>query len=136
MFIQQKFILHFVNAIEKNERGNVQNLQVLEPARRDQFGDAIGTDQIFDLRVYNKDLIKLPDLMKIRLGSIINCTLYLASKKVVINDGREFYQPYLTLKNIEVVKLAEPTPEPTAEPTPEVTPGVTLQWPQSTNDVF
>jgi hypothetical protein len=107
MFIQQKFVLHFVNAIEKNERGNVQNLQLLEPARRDQFGDPIGTDQIFDVRIYNKDLIKLPDLMKIRLGSIVQCTIYLASKKVVINDGREFYQPYLTLKNIEVVKMAE-----------------------------
>lgn len=116
MFINQKFILHFVSAIEKNERGNVQNLQLLEPARRDQFGDAIGTDQIFDVRIYNKDLIKLPDLMKIRLGSIVNCSLYLASKKVVTNDGREFYQPYLTLKNIEVVKSNEATPAPT-EPT-------------------
>jgi hypothetical protein len=121
MFIQQKFILHFVSAIEKNERGNVQNLQLLEPARRDQFGDAIGTDQIFDVRIYNKDLIKLPDLMKIRLGSIVNCTLYLASKKVVINDGREFFQPYLTLKNIEVVKLAEPTQAPEPTPAPEPT---------------
>lgn len=118
MFINQKFILHFVSAIEKNERGNVQNLQLLEPARRDQFGDAIGTDQIFDVRIYNKDLIKLPDLMKIRLGSIVNCSLYLASKKVVTNDGREFYQPYLTLKNIEVVKSNEATPAPApAEPT-------------------
>jgi hypothetical protein len=119
MFIQQKFILHFVSAIEKNERGNIQNLQLLEPARRDQFGDTIGTDQIFDVRIYNKDLLKLPDLMKIRLGSIINCTLYLASKKVVINDGREFHQPYLTLKNIEVVKLAETQPmqAPATEPT-------------------
>lgn len=107
MFINQKFVLHYVNTIEKNERGNVQNLQLLEPARRDQFGDPIGTDQIFDVRVYNKDLIKLPDLMKIRLGSIVNCTLYLASKKVVTHDGREFYQPYLTLKNIEIVKLSE-----------------------------
>lgn len=114
MFIQQKFVLHYVSAIEKNERGNVQNLQLLEPARRDQFGDAIGTDQIFDVRIYNKDLIKLPDLMKIRLGSIVNCTLYLASKKVVINTGREFYQPYLTLKNIEVVKMSETTPTPAA----------------------
>lgn len=117
MFINQKFILHYVSAIEKNERGNVQNLQLLEPARRDQFGDAIGTDQIFDVRIYNKDLIKLPDLMKIRLGSIVNCTLYLASKKVVINDGREFYQPYLTLKNIEVIKSNETTPAPTPAPT-------------------
>lgn len=118
MFINQKFILHFVSAIEKNERGNVQNLQLLEPARRDQFGDAIGTDQIFDVRIYNKDLIKLPDLMKIRLGSIVNCSLYLATKKVVTNDGREFYQPYLTLKNIEVVKSNEATPTPApAEPT-------------------
>jgi hypothetical protein len=107
MFINAKFVLHFVSTIEKNERGNVQNLQLLEPARRDQFGDAIGTDQIFDVRIYNKDLLKLPDLMKIRLGSIIQCSLYLASKKVVITDGREFYQPYLTLKNIEVVKYAE-----------------------------
>lgn len=121
MFIQQKFILHFVSAIEKNERGNVQNLQLLEPARRDQFGDAIGTDQIFDVRIYNKDLIKLPDLMKIRLGSIVNCTLYLASKKVVINDGREFYQPYLTLKNIEVVKMSEPTQAPKPTQAPEQT---------------
>lgn len=121
MFIQQKFILHYVSAIEKNERGNVQNLQLLEPARRDQFGDAIGTDQIFDVRIYNKDLIKLPDLMKIRLGSIVNCTLYLASKKVVINDGREFYQPYLTLKNIEVVKMSEPTTTPEPTPAPEPT---------------
>ena len=104
MFINSKFVLHFVSAIEKNERGNVQNLQLLEPARRDQFGDAIGTDQIFDVRIYNKDLIKLPDLMKIRLGSIVQCSLSLASKKVTTPDGREFYQPYLTLKNIEVVK--------------------------------
>jgi hypothetical protein len=57
--------------------------------------------------------------MKIRLGSIVNCTLYLASKRVVINDGREFYQPYLTLKNIEVVKLAET--QTTQEPAPEQT---------------
>jgi hypothetical protein len=117
MFIQQKFVLHFVNAIEKNERGNVQNLQLLEPARRDQFGDTIGTDQIFDVRIYNKDLIKLPDLMKIRLGSIVQCTLYLASKRVVINDGREFYQPYLTLKSIEVVKMVEAIPTPATTPT-------------------
>lgn len=123
MFINSKFVLHFVSAIEKNERGNVQNLQLLEPARRDQFGDAIGTDQIFDVRIYNKDLIKLPDLMKIRLGSIVQCSLYLASKKVTTQDGREFYQPYLTLKNIEVVKMNDlsgtVTPPTIQAPAPE-----------------
>lgn len=107
MFIQQKFILHYCGAIEKNERGNVQSLQLMEPAKTDNFGEKIGNDQYFDVRAYNKDLMKLPDLMKIRLGSIVNVSIYVATRKVVTSDGREFYQPYFTLKNIEVIKKAE-----------------------------
>lgn len=104
MLLNGKFILHYVSPIEKNERGNVQNLQLLEPAPRDNFGDTIGEDHIFDIRAYNKDLIKLPDLMKIRLGSVVNCLLYISSKKTATKDGRIFYQTYIVLKKIEVIK--------------------------------
>lgn len=107
MLIQQKFILHYVSAIQTNERGNVQNIQLLEPAPRDNFGDLIGSDTIFDVRVYNKDLLKLPDLMKIRLGSIVNCLLYINSKQTATKDGRVFFQPYIILKKIEIIRKNE-----------------------------
>lgn len=107
MLINQKFILHYVSAIQTTERGNVQNLQLLEPAPRDNFGETIGADNIYDVRVYNKDLLKLPDLMKIRLGSVVNCLLYINSKQTATKDGRVFYQMYAVLKKIEIVKQAE-----------------------------
>lgn len=107
MLVNQKFVLHYVNPIEKTERGNVQNIQLLEPAPRDNFGDPIGDDHIFDVRAYNKDLMKLPDLMRIRLGSIVNCLLYISSKQTTTKDGRVFYQTYVVLKKIEVIKKSE-----------------------------
>lgn len=103
MYIQQKFILHFVAPIKKTERGNIQDLQLLEPAKIDGFGDKIGTDQIFDVRIYNKDLISLPDMMKMRLGSKVSANIVISTKKVNLQDGREFYQPYLTLKRLELI---------------------------------
>ena len=107
MYVQQKFILHFVNAIETTERGNSQTIQLMLPAKVDQFGEKFGNDTIYDVRCYNKDLIKLPDLMKIRLGSTVNCSIYISSKKVTLQSGKEFYQPYITLKNIEIIKKNE-----------------------------
>ena len=104
MFVQQKFVLHYVAPIEKTERGNVQNIQLMLPAKQDEFGDKYGDDMIYDVRCYNKDLMKLPDLMKIRLGAIVKCSIYIASRKVLTKDGKEFYQPYITLKNIEIIK--------------------------------
>lgn len=103
MLINQKLVLHYVEPIKQSERGNSQNVQFMEPAQRDQFGEQLGEDRIYDVRAYNKDLLKLPDLMKIRLGSIVKVLLYLSSKKVVTSDGRIFYQPYLVLKGIELV---------------------------------
>lgn len=107
MYVQQKFILHFVNAIEITERGNSQTIQLMLPAKVDQFGEKFGNDTIYDVRCYNKDLIKLPDLMKIRLGATVNCSIYISSKKVTLQSGKEFYQPYITLKNIEIIKKNE-----------------------------
>jgi hypothetical protein len=107
MLINQKFILHYVSAIQTTERGNVQNIQLLEPAPKDNFGDTIGTDNIFDVRIYNKDLIKLPDMMKIRLGSIVNCMLIISSKETKTKEGKTFYQSYIILKRIEVLKKSE-----------------------------
>lgn len=108
MYVQQKFILHLVQPIEKTERGNAQNIRLMLPGKLDEFGDQLTNDQIYDLRVYNKDLIKLPDLMKIRLGTIVNCGIYINSKKVVTNNGKEFYQIYMTLKTIEIIKSNVP----------------------------
>jgi hypothetical protein len=107
MLLNTKLILHYVEPIKTNERGNSQNLQLMEPAQKDSFGDALGEDKVFDVRAYNKDLLKLPDLMKIRLGSVVKVLLYVGSKKVNTNDGRVFYQPYLVLKSIEVVNKTE-----------------------------
>lgn len=108
MYVQQKFILHLVQPIEKTERGNSQNIQLMLPGKLDEFGDQLTNDQIYDLRVYNKDLMKLPDLMKIRLGTRVNCGIYINSKKVVTNNGKEFYQVYMTLKTIEIIKQNVP----------------------------
>jgi hypothetical protein len=104
MYVQQKFILHYVSPIETTDRGNVQNIQLMLPAKTDEFGDKFGEDHIYDVRCYNKDLMKLPDLMKIRLGSVVKCSVYISSRKVVTQTGKEFYQPYITLKNIEIIK--------------------------------
>jgi hypothetical protein len=104
MYIKQKFILHFVFPISKNDRGNVQDIQLMSPARLDQFGEVIGQDMIYDVRCYNKDILKLPDLLKIRSGSQVEASLLLSTKKVQLKDGREFYQPYLTLKDLIVIK--------------------------------
>jgi hypothetical protein len=108
MYVQQKFILHFVNSIEKTDRGNTQNIQLMLPGKTDEFGDKLTEDQIYDLRVYNKDLLKLPDLMKIRLGTRLNCGIYINSKKVTTKEGKEFYQVYMTLKTIEIIKQNVP----------------------------
>lgn len=107
MLLNTKLILHYVEPIKNGERGNSQNLQLMEPAQKDSFGDPLGDDKIFDVRAYNKDLIKLPDLMKIRLGSIVKVLIYIGSKKVITSDNRTFYQPYLVLKQIEVISKAE-----------------------------
>ncbi len=107
MLLNTKLILHYVEPIKTSERGNSQNLQLMEPAQKDSFGDSLGEDKIFDIRAYNKDLLKLPDLMKIRLGSVVKVLLYIGSKKVTTNDGRIFYQPYMVLKQIEVVTKSE-----------------------------
>ena len=97
MYVQQKFVLHYVAPIEVTDRGNVQNIQLMLPSKVDEFGEKYGEDQIFDVRCYNKDLIKLPDLMKIRLGAVVKCSIYIASRKVITQAGKEFYQPYITL---------------------------------------
>jgi len=103
MLLNAKLILHYVSPIQQGERGNSQNIQLMEPAQKDSFGDPLGEDHIFDVRAYNKDLLKLPDLMKIRLGSVVKVLLFISSKKVTTGDGRVFYQPYLVLKQIEVI---------------------------------
>ena len=100
MFIKAKLVLHYVAPTKQSDKGNSQDITFCEPAQSDRFGEKIGKDNFFELRAYNKDLLKLPDLMKIRSGTICEVEMYLASKEVTTKDGAIFYSPYLTLKGI------------------------------------
>lgn len=101
MFLQEfKAIIKKISPVQKTKDGKYEFVEVVfvKPARRDEFGEPIGKDDIFMAKAWNKKISELPVL---KPGDKVNITLILQGQEGIDqNDNRIYYSLALNIGKI------------------------------------
>ena len=104
MFLQEfKAIIKGVSALTKTKDGQYEFVEVVltKPARKDDFGEPIGKDDVFMAKAWNKKIAELPVL---KAGDKVNATLILQGQEGIDKDSSGIYHS-LQLNVSKLVKI-------------------------------
>ena len=102
MFLrEEKFIVERLEYENETERGVLyRDIILRKPAHVDEFGDPIGSDDLFCARAF-KD--KAKKRQQFASGDRVKAVLILNGKEVIDNARGIFYNTYLNLWRIEKI---------------------------------
>lgn len=113
--IELRGIVKEVTEIEnvgKDGTTKKQSLILFVPGYVDQFGDKKGEDEDWCLDIFNKKIESLA-LNDNLLDKRVVCTVYVSSRFVKMDDGREFYIINSNLGDIKLFEANAPAPPTT-----------------------
>lgn len=104
MYLQEfKAIVKSVSAVLKTKDLKYDFVEVVltNPARRDEFGEPIGKDEIFMAKAWNKKIGELP---QIGVGDKVNATLILQGSEGINKvDNSIYHSLSLNISKIEKI---------------------------------
>ena len=105
MYLQEfKAIVKSVSEKQRTKDQKYEFVEVvlLKPARKDDFGEKIGKDDIFYTKAWNKKIAELPAL---KAGDKVNANLILqGSEGIDKNDSSIYYSLQLSLMKITKIE--------------------------------
>lgn len=104
MYLQEfKAIIKGVTPVQKTRDGKYEFVEVVvtKPARKDDFGEAIGKDDIFLAKAWNKKIAELPVL---KAGDKVNVTLILQGSEGIDKNDSSIYHS-LQLNVMKITKI-------------------------------
>lgn len=104
MYLQEfKAIIKNVSTVQKTKDGKYEYVEVVltKPARKDDFGESIGKDDIFLAKAWNKKASELPTL---HAGDKVNATLILQGSEGIDKNDSSMYHS-LQLNVMKITKI-------------------------------
>ena len=104
MFLKEfKAIIRGISPLQKTKEGKYDFVEIVltKPARRDEFNEPIGKDDVFMAKAWNKKIAELPAL---KIGDKVNATLILQGAEGVDSADSHVYHS-LQLNVSKILKL-------------------------------
>lgn len=84
-----------------NGKYHIQEIVVNEPARRDEFGEKLGNDNLFLITAWHQE--KIDKLAAFNAGAKVEITAHITGKEMPLDRGDVVYNTSFTLVDIKQI---------------------------------